>query len=383
MAKQQQKGADQTEKPTAKKLRDARKEGNVHKSKELSSTVLVLLWLLMATMLGRFMYRHFELLFDRMFLAIHQPFDVAVHQLWQVGLYVTVWVCLPMMLAACFVGLLVEFLQVGPVMAFKRIKPEVSRLNPVEGIKRMFSQENLVELVKSILKTGALVGIFIMVVWSMLDDILRLPLAPVGEVVTAHWRGLFWIGVWTVFVFFFVSVVDAFYQRFVFIKNLRMSRRDIKQEVKENEGDPLIKGKRRQLHQEWAQQNMMQAARTANVVVTNPTHIAIALTYEDGKTDLPVVTAKGEDHEAMLIRKAAEEAGVPIMRNVALARGLHEHVQLDDYISSEFFDAVAELLLWAESIRRQRHGETLADSPMSQRPDDGPADSGDRAESEG
>ena len=108
--------------------------------------------------------------------------------------------------------------------------------------------------------------------------------------------------------------------------------------------------------------------------MTNPTHIAIALSYEDGKTDLPVVTAKGEDHEAMLIRKAAEEAGVPIMRNVELARGLHEHVQLDDYISSEFFDAVAELLLWAESIRRQRHGETLADSPLGRHPDDGQAD---------
>lgn len=354
MAKQQQKGADQTEKPTPKKLKDARKEGNVHKSKELTGTVLVLLWLLLGWMLASYMLRHLIALASDVMRALDEPFEVAVFRVGWVAIEALFWLTVPLLVVACFVAILVEFLQVGPVLAFKRIKPDLSRLNPSEGIKRMFSQENLVELVKSIFKTLALIAIVVLVLWRFLPEFLMLPMSSPEVIIGSQWRGIFWIGVWTVFVFFFISVMDAFYQRFVYIKNLRMSRRDIKQEVKENEGDPLIKSKRKQLHQEWSQQNMMQAARTANVVVTNPTHIAIALTYEDGKTDLPVVSAKGEDYEAELIKRAAEEAGVPILRNVELARGLHEKVALDDYISAEFFQAVAEVLFWAENVRRER-----------------------------
>jgi type III secretion protein U len=139
---------------------------------------------------------------------------------------------------------------------------------------------------------------------------------------------------------------------------LRMSRRDIQQEVKENEGDPHVKSRRRQLHQEWSQQNMLNAVRQSNVVVTNPTHIAIALQYEHGLTDLPVVVAKGEGYLAEQIKRAAEEAGVPILQNIELARGLHERVELDDYIGNEFFEAVAEVLHWAEGMRRMRMGDT-------------------------
>ena len=129
-----------------------------------------------------------------------------------------------------------------------------------------------------------------------------------------------------------------------------MSRRDIKQEVKENEGDPHIKHKRKQLHQEWSHQNMLNSVRGSNVVVTNPTHIAVALLYEPGD-DLPLVVAKGEDHIAEEIKRAAMEAGVPILENVPLARGLNARVEIDDYISDEFFEAVAQVLFWAEGVR--------------------------------
>jgi type III secretion protein U len=124
--------------------------------------------------------------------------------------------------------------------------------------------------------------------------------------------------------------------------------------MRDTEGDPYVKGRRRQLHQDWAQQNMLAAVRQASAVVVNPEHIAVAIVYEPDQTALPVVCAKGEDYEAQLIREAAEEAGVPIMRNVELARGLHEKVGVNEYISSDFFQAVAELLRWAESIRTNR-----------------------------
>jgi type III secretion protein U len=360
-------GADKTEQPTPKKIKDARKEGNVAKSKELTSTVLVLGWLVGGwTMMGM-MYGRMQALFDESLRAIGQPFDIALHQVGRTAFDTLLWLSLPLLALALFLGLLVEFLQVGPLVTMKKLTPKLDKLNPAEGIKKMFSMDNLVELVKSVIKSAALLFIGGFVLWGMLPQLLKLPTSPPAAIGSAIWYALLRIGIWTIFVFFFVSVLDAWYQKFSYNKQLRMSRRDIRQEVKENEGDPYIKQRRRQLHQEWSQQNMLNAVRGSNVVVTNPTHIAIALQYEHGIDDLPVVVAKGEDGIAELIKKTAEESGVPILQNIDLARGLHANVELDNYIGSEFFDAVAEVLHWAEGMRRNGgdgdSGDGEADTP--------------------
>ncbi len=346
------KGADKTEQPTSKKIKDARKEGNVAKSKELTGTVLLLGWLVGGWMMMGFMYDKMQGLFDSSFRAIGQPFNAGVSELGRVAFDTLLWLSLPLLALALFLGVLVEFLQVGPIVTIKKLTPKLDTLNPVEGIKKMFSMDNLVELVKSIVKSSALIFIGGFVLWGMLPQLLKLPTSPPAAIGSAIWQALLHIGIWTIFVFFFVSVLDAWYQKFSYIKQLRMSRRDIRQEVKENEGDPYIKQRRRQLHQEWSQQNMLNAVRGSNVVVTNPTHIAIALQYEHGVDDLPVVVAKGEDNIAELIKKTAEESGVPILQNIDLARGLHANVELDSYIGAEFFDAVAEVLHWAQDMRR-------------------------------
>ena len=347
-------GADKTEKPTAKRIRDARKEGNVSKSKDLTSTVLVLGWLLGGWMLMGFMGEQLKALFQLSLDAMHKPFLPALVELGWAGVQTLAWLVLPLAVLAVMLGLLVEFLQVGPLLAFKKVTPNMEKLNPAEGIKKMFSMDNLVELVKSIVKSGALIGIGLVVLWGLMEQLLLLPYAPPAAMGEALWTGLVRIVIWTVFVFFFISAVDSSYQKYSYLKQLRMSKRDIKQEVKDNEGDPYIKQRRKQLHQEWSQQNMLSAVRGSNVVVTNPTHIAVALQYEHGITDLPVVVAKGEGHEAEMIRRAAEEEGIPIMQNIPLARGLHEKVDLDDYIGKEFFEAVAEVLQWAEGVRDAR-----------------------------
>lgn len=345
-------GADKTEQPTSKKLRDARKEGNVAKSKDLTSTVVVLGWLMMGWLMMGFMYGRMKLLFDKCLAAMQQPFETAVAEMGSLAFETLLWLSLPFLAMAFSIALLVEFLQVGPVLTFKKIIPNVGQLNPVEGLKKMFTMDNLVELVKSIIKSAALLGIGAFVLWGMLRELLTMPFAPPAAIGSAVWHALLRIGVWTIFVFFFVSAIDAWYQKFSYLKQLRMSRRDIKQEVKESEGDPYVKQRRRQLHQEWSQQNMLNAVRGSNVVVTNPTHIAVALHYEPGVNDLPMVVAKGEGFVAEEIKRAAEEAGVPILQNVPLARGLNERAELDDYIGSEFFEAVAEVLQWAETMGR-------------------------------
>lgn len=357
MGKQNQDSGDRTEKPTAKRLRDARKDGDVHKSRELTSTVLVLGWFAMVWMAMDMAIRRLSELVDAATSAINQPFDVVVPQMGRLSLETLLWLSVPFLGAAIVLAVMTDFLQVGAVFAPKRIKPDVSRLNPVEGIKKLFSQENLIEVIKAAVKSAALIAICVFVLFALLPQYIKLPFAQhVGVIGHAFWVGMVRIGVWVIFVFFFVSVLDAFYQRFAFMKRLRMSRRDIRQELKENEGDPHVKGRRRQLHQEWAQQNMLAGVRKSSVVVVNPTHLAIALLYEAGATELPVIVAKGEDYEAALIRKAAEEAGVPIMRNVELAHGMYERVEVGDYLPSDFFEAVAELLHWAESVRRERDG---------------------------
>lgn len=356
MAKDQ--GADKTEPPTQKKIRDARKEGNVAKSKELTSTVLMLGWVVSGWMMLDFMHAKMIDLFDTSLKAINQPFGDALREVGGAAFDTLLWLSLPLLAMAVFLGVVIEFLQVGPILSLGKVKPSLDKMNHAEGLKKMFSLDNLVELVKSVMKSAALIGIGVFVIYKMLAQLMMLPYAPPEAMGSGIWYGLVRIVIWTIFVFFFVSAIDVWYQKFSYTKQLRMSRRDIQQEVKESEGDPHVKSRRRQLHQEWSQQNMLNAVRQSNVVVTNPTHIAIALQYEHGITDLPVVVAKGEGYMAEEIKRAAAEAGVPILQNVQLARGLHEHVELDDYIGNEFFEAVAEVLHWAETVRRLRDGDT-------------------------
>ena len=277
-------GADKTEKPTAKRIRDARKEGNVSKSRDLTATVLTLAWLIAGWLLTGFMFGHLRALFNESLRVIQLPFNEAVIELSGVAVQTLLWLTLPFMLMALMIGVAVEFLQVGPIATMKKVAPKMDKLNPVEGIKKMFSMDNLVELIKSIVKSTALIGIGVYVLLKMMPDLLQLPYGPPSQMGAAIWHALVRIAVWTIVVFFFISALDVWYQKFSYTKQLRMSRRDIKQEVKENEGDPYVKSRRRQLHQEWAQQNMLSAVRGANVVVTNPTHIAVALQYEDGVT---------------------------------------------------------------------------------------------------
>lgn len=357
MAKE--KGADQTEKPTSKRLKDARKEGEVHRSQDLSKTAALLLWLLLFWLLAAYVYRQLVQLFEHVLQSIPSAgrMDTVLDAAFLGG---ETWmkVIAPFVIVAALVGLAMEALQVGPVFAPKRIVPKLERLNPAEGVKRMFSKENLVEVLKAVVKTAALLLIVIVVTKALLPDYLMLMQGTVSAIIPTHWHTLVWVISAVVFIFFFVSVLDVVYQKHVFTKNLMMSRRDIKDEQKNSEGDPMIKNQRRQLHQEWSQQNALAAVRKSNVVVVNPTHYAVALYYEQGETELPMVVAKGEGYMARQIRQIAEEENIPIMRHVELAQGLYRTIELDCYISSDFFKAVAEVLYWAENVREEQ-GNTL------------------------
>jgi type III secretion protein U len=362
--------ADKTEQPTPKKLRDAHKKGDVAKSKDLSSTVGTLVWLLVFSATTTLYYEQLAELINRTFTAMHQPFEAvaaplamdAVRVLFVLGVVPTLIVSLT--------GVLVEFLQVRGVFTFEKLKPDLKHLNPIEGIKRIFKVENVIELAKSILKAVIIIGLFVVLARHHANDLAHLAFSQPAAVGGLWWRIASVLVIWVLVFFLFFSLGDALLQHFNFIKKLRMSRRDIRDEMKDDEGDPHIKQKRKQLHQEWSQQNMKAGVRRSNVVVTNPTHYAVALYYEKGETVVPIVTAKGEDYMAQIIRETAEEEGIPMMRNIDLARALYADVEMDDFITPDLFEAVAQVLLWARSVR-EGEVDALALPPGGERPQAG------------
>ncbi|MED5621607.1 type III secretion system export apparatus subunit SctU [Ideonella sp. BN130291] len=363
-------GGDKTEKPTPQKLKDARKKGSVWKSKEITSTATLLVWLALGGLAAAYAGVRLQALMVASFQAIGQDFTTAARNLGANALEAALLLSAMFMVPVAAVGVLVEFLQAGPVLAFDKVKPKLENMNPVEGIKRMFTMDNLVEVLKAVIKTALLFGIGWAVLKGLLPQILLLARqgadghALAGLLGSAYWRITLQVTAWTLAVFGLLSVLDAAWQRHSFMKKLRMSLRDIKKEMKDSEGDPHIKQQRRQTHQEWSQRNAAQAARQANVLVVNPTHVAIALEYDRDSCPIPTVSAKGEDEVARAMREAAEDAGVPIVRNVALARELLAGTEVGEIVPQHLFEIVAEVILWAREVRedmeRQRRGEPPA-----------------------
>lgn len=360
-------GGDKTEKPTPKRLSDARKKGDVPKSKDVTSTVVLGAWVLLGLMVAGVTLDRLGGLFDEIFAVIDRPFAQAWPIAGMAAGRALVIITATLLLPVAIVGVLAEFAQVGPVFTLEKMSPKMSHMNPGEGLKRMFNTDNLFEVVKSLAKTVLLVVLTWIVAAAAFDKLMAVPTGEADGALAAYGGLTFQLLAGTVAVFLFVSMLDYAYQKFSFTKKMRMSRRDIRQEMKDSEGDPHVKAHRRQLHQEWAQQNAVQAARDASVLVVNPTHIACALAYDPAEHAVPVLLGKGEGLIAQAMREAAEAQGVPIIRNVELARALRDKVAVDDIIPQDLFAAVAEVILWARRLRE----DAASDEPS---PAEAPAD---------
>jgi flagellar biosynthetic protein FlhB/type III secretion protein U len=360
---------DKTEKPTQKKLDDARKKGDVAKSKDITSTVTLIAWLGLGALVIGYAGTRIAALCEQMFQIIGQGWMTtgyagAVRALGGQAFELTLLLVAMLLVPIAAVGVLTDFLQIGPVLTFDKLKPSLDKLNPVEGVKKMFTMDNLVELLKSILKGALLFMIGWLVIKSALPDIVGLARSPhqsAQALGALTWDLTVKLMAWTVALFALVSALDMAYQKYSFTKKMMMSMRDIKQEMKESEGDPYVKGQRRQLQQEWAQRNQTNAARNANVLLVNPTHVAIAIEYDEESCPVPMISAKGEDHIALEMRHAAEEAGVPIVRNIPLARDLLARGEVGEIIPADVFDVIAEVILWAREVRQQLDAERNGD----------------------
>lgn len=337
--------SEKTEQPTAKKLREAREQGQVAHSKDFTQTVLILA--LFAYLVGN--AQALVEAFGRIILLpttlLNMPFEAAVQALFDGLLRATVELLAPFLLIVLVVGILAETLQVGVLFAFKALMPSGKKLDVAANLKNMFAAKNWVELLKSLLKIGVVGSVVWLLLARELGGLLTLPRAgvvgvgvAVGVLVAALFKQ---VGL----VYLVISGFDFIYQRLQHRKGLMMSKDEVHREYKEMEGDPHIKHKRRHLHQEMLAEGAVQASRQASVVVTNPTHLAVALRYDDPETTpLPIVLAKGEGALAERMKAAALQAGVPVMQNIPLARALMAQAEVEQYIPPELVAPVAEVL---------------------------------------
>lgn len=342
-----------TEPPTQKRLRDLRKKGQVARSPDVSATVAVVAGVIFFAVGGSYLLDRLKGILDQAaradFNSLSEP--QVLLQWTQDVLTTAAWLVLPFVAILVAVTALAGFLQVGSVFSLEQIKPQLSRLNPVEGIRRLFSLRNLVELLKLIVKSVVLAVVVALLVRHFLPTLLRSHWLQVGSIMPLALR-FFEVLAWSALACFIaIAAFDVWFQNWDYRRRNRMSIEEVRREYKEMEGDPHIRGRRRQLHREVNTSNMLQNVRKAKVVVVNPTHVAVALYYEPGETELPVVVAKGEGDLAQQIRRIAEEEGIPILRNVDLARRLQASAPVDQYIPDELIEPVAAVLRWVRQIR--------------------------------
>jgi flagellar biosynthesis protein FlhB len=242
---------------------------------------------------------------------------------------------------------------VGVMFTSEPLQPKLEKIDPIKGAKRIFSLRAIVELLKSILKIGFVGAITFVILWWKIDEVLGLSFKSAHDSLATMASLTVQMGIAASLALLFLSVFDYLYQKYDFEKNIRMSKQDIKDEHKNSEGDPLIKSKIKQRQREMAMRRMMQEVPEADVVITNPTHYAIALKYDEGKLDAPYVVAKGVDYLAQKIKFIASENDIIMVENRPLARSLYDGAEIGDAIPEEFFKAVAEILAYVYRMKNQ------------------------------
>jgi len=336
--------SEKTEQPTAKKLREAREKGEVAKSKDFTQTVLVVALFAYMLASGSRLVDKLGQLVLLPFAYLQHDFDAAINNLLDEFFSEAVALTLPFLLIVLILGIFVEALQTGLLISFKSLMPSAKKLNVAANAKNMFSKKNLVEFLKSLLKIGIITWVLYDLILRQLPTLMLLPYKDIPVLGAVFGEILKTLIIYTGLAYVVLSLADLLWQRHQYTKGLMMSKDEVKQEYKGMEGDPHIKSQRKHLHMELMQNDATEKARQATVLVTNPTHYAIALNYQEGETPLPLVMAKGEGALAQRMIDAAREAGVPVMQNIPLAHALFDTAQINQFIPSDLIEPVAAVL---------------------------------------
>lgn len=346
---------EKTEKATPKKREDARKKGQVAKSQDINTALLLFLCFMVLFVFGEFMGKEMIALYKTSFTEyIH--WDLTENTVNQVFLETTIEtakILAPLMGVAIVAGLAANFAQIGFLFTTEPLKLDLKKINPIQGAKKVFSLRAIVELFKSLFKIIFVGVITFFVIWFYKDDIMMLSFKTTESALALLGKITVIMGIAAAFALLFIAVFDYAYQKYDFEKSIRMSKQDIKDEHKNMEGDPLIKSKVKEKQRQMAMRRMMSEVPQADVVITNPTHYAIAIKYDEEKASAPYIVAKGIDHLAFRIREIAKAHHVMTVENRPLARGLYDAADIGEVIPEEFYQAVAEVLAYVYRIEKK------------------------------
>lgn len=349
-------GGEKTEKPTPKRIKDARKKGNVAKSKDLTSSILFLATIMMlavmnnfnAGVLINFMKEDLQLAISGRDLDLGIALDALAN-----GGISMFKVLAPVLAVNVVLALAIDFMQVGALFTTETLQPKFDKLNPVNGFKGMFFQKKTyIELLKTILKIVILSAMFYVIFKNYLDALVVAGRRSLWYSAGLTGEILFDVAVKVGGLFLVIGVADFGLQKQLWLKELMMSKYEVKQEYKQDEGDPHNKAARKRLHRELLQHNAVQDVKKADVVIMNPTHIAVAIRYNKEEMTAPQIIAKGEMLMAEKILEIARENNIPVMRNVPLAQALNK-LDIGDEIPEELYEAVAEVLNWVYRLAKQ------------------------------
>ncbi|MCH9811337.1 type III secretion system export apparatus subunit SctU [bacterium] len=347
--------AEKSEKATPKKLRDARKKGQVAKSKDFPSAFTFIVSITGVLAFSSYFYHNLAGFILDMFslIKVHDQLQQRIGGVMMGVIETIFYTSLPLMVFISVIGVLVNFLIIGPMFSVEAMKLDIKKLNPVTNLKNLFKMKTFIELIKSILKIAGAVALIYSVVYTSLEELIStcgLPLHISASVFATFLQkvvirvGLFFIA---------VGIFDLVYQKKNFAKEMKMEKFEVKQEYKDSEGDPNIKGRRKQIAQEIAYQDGPSSVKRAKAVVTNPTHIAVAIEYDADNEPAPKIVTMGLDIVAEEIIKVAVNNDIPVMRNIELAHTLFYKGAAGDYVPEETYEAIAEVLKWIAKLEEE------------------------------
>ena len=346
--------AEKTEEPTPKKIEDARKEGNIPKSQDASGVITLFVAILAFLMLFPFMAKHMILLFQYYFSLVGTPLD----KLFMINIAIVtikefLLIVMPLAIAVAVAGVIAALAQFGFLFSTKAITPDLKKIDPIKGAKNLFSLKKMLEGVKITLKSFTTLGVGFIFFFYFITELPTVALFGLHDQMEWLKGKMLIISFVMLFIIFIFAILDIIIVRKQYFDGLKMSKQEVKDEMKNMDGDPLIKSKIRQIQMETARKRMMSEVPNADVVITNPTHYAVAIKYDEEKAHAPIVLAKGVDNVALQIKKLARENGVHIVQNPPLARSLYKEVEIDHPIPEALFGAVAEVLAYVYKMNKK------------------------------
>ncbi|WP_321392881.1 flagellar biosynthesis protein FlhB [uncultured Desulfuromusa sp.] len=347
-------GQERTEDATAKRRQDFREKGQVAQSKEVATAALLtmslLLWVFYARQFWSGLLDIYHSLLRMMGEFQATPLAI-VNLAWEMGAVMAklLW---PVFLLTLIVGFFSSFLQVGPLFSTKVFQPDLSKFNPIKGMAKFVSKRSAVELIKSMAKIALIGFVAYRTVANEFETALILPMLDLNQTLIFLGQVAFLVLGKTCGIIIMLAVIDFAFSRYEMEQKMRMTKQEIKEEFKETEGDPHLKARVRSMQQQMARKRMMAEVPKADVIITNPTHLSVAISYQRSEMNAPKIVAKGADHLAFRIREIARENNVPIIENKPVARALYKQ-EVGDEIPEEMFTAVAELLAYVYSLKKR------------------------------